>query len=316
MSYHRQQILGPDRSGFLICPRHALRTYQKYQERNEPMPVAMVVGVHPAVLYAGGFTTRYGIDELSLAGGLLEDPVRLVKCETSDLEVPADAEMIIEGEILPDSMTDEGPFGEVTGGYAEEGSTEIFVVKAITHRKDPIFYGMHSGAPMTDPQSITGICVEAALYEHLSKVEGGLDLLDIRCLGVAGLMAVVIKLRPRIAGQAKTALLAALSSPYLHPKLAIAIDEDMDASDLNQVFWSLTTRVNAEQDVTKIDNTRIWSLDNASDIVPGMSPMYRIGTKVAIDATKPWSSRIEDKTRFDRAMPTNYDAVDIEDFLT
>jgi UbiD family decarboxylase len=154
------------------------------------------------------------------------------------------------------------------------------------------------------------------LYEHLSKVEGGLDLLDIRCLGVSGLMAVVIKLRPRISGQAKTALLAALSSPYLHPKLAIAIDEDMDASDLNQVFWSLTTRVNAEQDVTKIDNTRIWSLDNASNIVPGMSPMYRIGTKVAIDATKPWSSRIEDKTRFDRAMPTNFDAVDIEDFLT
>ena len=85
---------------------------------------------------------------------------------------------------------------------------------------------------------------------------------------------------------------------------------------LNQVFWSLTTRVHAEQDVTKIDNTRIWSLDNASDIVPGMSPMYRIGTKVAIDATKPWSTRIEDKTRFDRAMPTNYDSVDIEDFFT
>ena len=182
MSYHRQQILGPDRSGFLICPRHALRTYQKYQKRNKAMPVAMVVGVHPAILYAGGFTTRYGINELSLAGGLLEDSVRLVKCETNDLEVPADAEMIIEGEILPDAMTNEGPFGEVTGGYAEEGSTEIFVVKAITHRKDPIFYGMHSGAPMTDPQSITGTCIEAALYEHLSKVEGGLDLLDIRCL--------------------------------------------------------------------------------------------------------------------------------------
>ena len=230
--------------------------------------------------------------------------------------MPADAEIIIEGEILPDAMTSEGPFGEVTGGYAEEGSTEIFVVKAITHRKDPIFYGMHSGAPMTDPQSITGTCIEAALYEHLSKVEGGLDLLDIRCLGVSGLMAIIVKLRPRISGQAKTALMAALSSPYLHPKLAIAIDEDMDASDLNQVFWSLTTRVNAEQDVTKIDNTRIWSLDNVSNIVPGMSPMYRIGTKVGIDATKPWSSSKEGKTRFDRAMPTNYESVNIEDFLT
>lgn len=315
MSYHRQQILGPDRSGFLICPRHALRTYQKYQALTQPMPVAMVVGVHPAILCAGGFTTRYGIDELSLAGGLLEDPVRLVKCETSDLEVPADAEIIIEGEILPDAMTEEGPFGEVTGGYAEEGSTEIFVLKAITHRKDPIFYGMHSGAPMTDPQSITGTCIEAALFEHLSKVEGGMDLLDVRCLGVSGLMAVVIKIRPRSAGQAKTALMAALSSPYLHPKLAIAIDEDMDAANLNQVFWSLTTRVHADSDVFKIDNTRIWSLDNVSDIVPGMSPMYRIGTKVAIDATKPWSTRIEDKTRFDRAMPTNYSSVNIEEFL-
>ena len=315
MSYHRQQILGPDRSGFLICPRHALRTYQKYQKRKKAMPVAMVVGVHPAILYAGGFTTRYGINELSLAGGLLQDPVRVVKCETSDLEVPADAEIIIEGEILPDAMTSEGPFGEVTGGYAEEGSTEIFVVKAITHRKDPIFYGMHSGAPMTDPQSITGTCIEAALYEHLSKVEGGLDLLDIRCLGVSGLMAIILKLRPRISGQAKTALMAALSSPYLHPKLAIAIDDDMDASDLNQVFWSLTTRVNAEQDVTKIDNTRIWSLDNVSNIVPGMSPMYRIGTKVGIDATKPWGNSTEGVTRFDRAMPKNYESVDIEDFL-
>ena len=90
----------------------------------------------------------------------------------------------------------------------------------------------------------------------------------------------------------------------------------MDASDLNQVFWSLTTRVNAEQDVTKIDNTRIWSLDNISNIVPGMSPMYRIGTKVGIDATKPWSSSKEGNTRFDRAMPTNYESVNIEDFLT
>ena len=316
LSYHRQQVMGPDRSGFLICPRHALRVYQKYQKRKEPMPVAIVVGAHPAILFAAGFTTQYGIDEMSLAGGLMEDPVRLVKCETSDLEVPADAELVIEGEILPEGMTEEGPFGEVTGGYAEEGSTEIFRLTAITHRKDPIFYGMHSGAPMGDPQSITGICIEAALTEHLSKVEGGMDIRDIRCLGVSGLMAVVIKLRPRIAGQAKTALMAALSSPYMHPKLAIAVDEDIDASDLGQIFWSLTTRVHAERDVTEVKNTRIWSLDNASDIVPGMSPMYRIGTKLAIDATKPPPTHPEDRARFARAMPKNYDSVDLADFLS
>jgi len=82
------------------------------------------------------------------------------------------------------------------------------------------------------------------------------------------------------------------------------------------VFWSLTTRVHAETDVTPVDRTRIWSLDNVSDIVPGMSPMYRIGTKLAIDATMPPASHPEDRARFARAMPKNFDSVDIDEFLS
>ena len=315
LSYHRLQVLGPQRTGFLMNPRHTQQNYKKYQSRGEPMPAAMVIGAHPAILYAAGFTTAYGVDELGIAGGLIEDPIRLVKCETIDLEVPADAEIVIEGEVLPDAMTEEGPFGEVTGTYSMEETTEIFVVKAITHRKDPVFYGMHAGAPMCDSQSITGLGIETALHQHLKTVEGGLDLLDIRCLGIAGLMAVVIKLRPRVEGQAKTALMAALSSPYLHPKLAIAVDDDIDATDLRQVFWSMTTRVHAERDVIHIPNTRIWPLDNISDVVEGMSPNYRIGTKMIIDATKPSLTQGEARSRFDRAMPKNYGDVDLKDFL-
>ena len=113
----------------------------------------------------------------------------------------------------------------------------------------------------------------------------------------------------------KTALMAALSSPYMHPKLAIAVDDDIDASDLRQVFWSMTTRVHAERDVIRIPNTRIWSLDNVSDIVPGMSAMYRIGAKTMIDATRPPVSHPEERARFERAMPMNFDSVAIEDFL-
>ena len=315
LSYHRQQVLGPNRTGFLMNPRHTQQNYKKYQSRGEPMPVAMVIGAHPAILYAAGYTTAYGVDELAIAGGLIEDPIRLVKCETIDLEVPADAEIVIEGEVLPDEMTEEGPFGEVTGTYSMEDRTEVFQVKAITHRRDPMFYGMHAGAPMCDSQSITGTGIEAALHQHLSKVEGGLDLLDVRCLGISGLMAVVIKLRPKVEGQAKTALMAALSSPYLHPKLAIAVDDDIDAADLRQVFWSMTTRVHAERDVIKIPNTRIWPLDNVSDIVPGLSANYRTGTKLMIDATKPAITQGEERARFSRAMPKGYDTVDLEDFL-
>ncbi len=315
VSIHRQQIQTPDQTGFLICPRHALRIYQMYQERNEPMPAAMVIGAHPAIYYASAFTSAYGLDEFKIAGSLLGDPIRLVKCETIDIEVPAEAELVIEGEILPEGMTPEGPFGEASGTYAMEGSTEIFRVKAITHRRDPMFYGMQCGAPMTDTQSITGTCIETVLMDHLRNVEGGLDLLDVRCLGIAGLMAVVLKLRPRVEGQAKTALMAALSSPYLHPKLAIAVDEDIDASDMRQVFWSLTTRVHAARDVVVIPQTRIWSLDNVSDIVPGMSPMYRIGGKTMIDATIPSVGQPEKQERFIKAMPVNYDNIDLKDFL-
>ena len=232
-----------------------------------------------------------------------------------DIEVPAEAEMIIEGEIPPDAITPEGPFGEGSGGYAMEGFTQYLNVKAITRRKDPVFYAMQCGAPMTDTQALVATAIDMLLWEHLKNVEGGLDLLDVRCLGLAGMMAVVIKLRPRVEGQAKTALLAALSGPQLHPKLAIAVDDDIDASDMRQVFWSLTTRVHAERDVIRIPNARTWSLDNVSDIVPGQSPMHRIGTKTLIDATKPAVTDPEGRARFAMAMPKNYDDIDLNDFL-
>ena len=292
MSIHRQQIMGKNRTGYLICPRQALRIYQKYQERNQPMPVAMVIGA-----------------------ALMGEPVRLVKCETIDIEVPAEAEIILEGQIPPDALTPEGPFGEGSGGYAMEGFTQYLDVNAVTRRKQPIFYAMQCGAPMTDTQALVATAIDMLLWDHLKNVEGGLDLIDLRCLGIAGMMAVIIKLRPRVEGQAKTALLATLSGPHLHPKLAIAVDEDIDASDIRHIFWSMTTRVHAERDVIKIPNTRTWSLDNVSDIVPGQSAMHRIGTKTLIDATKPAITDPDARTSFARAMPKNFNNVNLSDFL-
>jgi len=315
MSIHRQQIMGKNRTGYLICPRQALRIYQKYQERNQPMPVAMVIGAHPAIYFSSSYTAPYGVDELTIAGALMGEPVRLVKCETIDIEVPAEAEIILEGQIPPDALTPEGPFGEGSGGYAMEGFTQYLDVNAVTRRKQPIFYAMQCGAPMTDTQALVSTAIDMLLWDHLKNVEGGLDLIDLRCLGIAGMMAVIIKLRPRVEGQAKTALLATLSGPQLHPKLAIAVDEDIDASDIRQIFWSMTTRVHAERDVIKIPNTRTWSLDNVSDIVPGQSAMHRIGTKTLIDATKPAITDPDARTSFARAMPKNFNNVNLSDFL-
>jgi 2,5-furandicarboxylate decarboxylase 1 len=315
ISIHRQQIMGRDKTGFIMVPRQARRIYDKYCAKGQAMPVAIVYGAHPAIWFGSAFTTSYGLDELTLAGGLLGEGVRMVRCETVDLDVPAEAEMVIEGEVLPNHTEPEGPFGEVPGTYAEQGFSEIFKVKAITRRKDAIFYAIHCGFPVTDTQATTALGIEVATREHLRNVEGGLDLLDVRCIAAAGLMMLVLKIRPRVEGQAKTALLAALSGPYLHPKVAIAVDDDIDAADLRQVMWSMTTRVHAERDVVLIPNTRVFALDNVSPIVDGQNSFHRIGTKWLIDATKPAVSQVEARKRFERAMPRNFDKVDLDDFL-
>ena len=109
--------------------------------------------------------------------------------------------------------------------------------------------------------------------------------------------------------------MAALSGAYLHPKLAVAVDDDIDANDLRQVMWSMTTRVHAERDIVTIPNTRVFALDNISPVVPGQNSFHRIGTKWMIDATKPALTQGEARDQFERAMPRNFDHVDLDEFL-
>jgi 2,5-furandicarboxylate decarboxylase 1 len=315
LSVHRQMVTGKNKTGFIMIPRQARQIYDKYCARGEAMPVAMIYGTHPAIFFASSFTTAFGNDEYGLAGALMNEPVRLIKCETIDLEVPAEAEIVIEGEVLPKTLEPEGPFGEVTGTYAGGSLSEVFQVKAITQRKDPIFYALHCGFPITDAQSTMGIGVEVATKNHLKDVEGGLNLLDVRAVTEAGVMMLIIKMRPRHPGQAKTALMAALSGPYLHPKLAIAVDADIDASDLRQIAWSMTTRVHAERDVTMIPDTRVFALDNISPMAPGMGNFARIGTKWMIDATIPAHLSEEERYNFEPAFPNNFKNVNLKDYL-
>ncbi|MEC7489523.1 MAG: UbiD family decarboxylase [Pseudomonadota bacterium] len=315
MSVHRQMILNERETGFIMLPRQAKRIYDLYSEEKRGMPVAVVYGAHPAIFYGAGFTTSYGKDELEVAGSLIGEGVRMVKCKTVDLEVPAEAEMVLEGEILFDKMVPEGPFGEIPGTYAESTKSHVFRVNCMTRRKDPIFYAVHCGYPTTDTQGTMALGIEIATKEHLKNVEGGLDLLDVRCHPSAGMMMLVLKLRPRVEGQTKTALMAALSGAYLHPKLAIAVDDDIDANDLRQVMWSMTTRVHAERDIVMIPNTRVFALDNVSPVVPGQNSFHRLGTKWFIDATKPAITQTEERARFDRAMPRNFDKVNLDEFL-
>ena len=315
VSVHRQMILNERETGFIMVPRQARRIYDKYAARGLDMPVAMVYGGHPALFYGAGFTTGFDRDELEVAGALIGEGVRMVKCRTVDLEVPAEAELVLEGHVLRGVEVPEGPFGEIPGTYAEATTSQVLRVDCMTRRRDPIFYAVHCGYPTTDTQGTMALGVEVATREHLRNVEGGLDLLDVRCHPAAGMMMLVVKLRPRVEGQAKTALMAALSGPYLHPKMAVAVDEDIDAGDLRQVMWSMTTRVHAERDMIMIPNTRVFALDNVSPVVPGQNSFHRLGTKWMIDATMPAVTQVEERARFMRAIPRNFESVDLDEFL-
>lgn len=291
VSVHRAQIISANTSGYLICPRQALKIFQMYEARKRPMQAAMVIGSHPALMFGAGFVAPYGQDELTIAGGLLGEPVRLVQCETIDMEVPAEAELVLEGELTPGDHTPEGPFGAVTGTYSQEGGTPLFRVRAMTHRRDPIFYAMQCGLPPSDTHSIICTTIEMRLWDHLRNVAGGLDLKDVRCFASVTPLMVVLRLRQRFPGQARAALLAALSSPYLHPKIAVAVDEEIDAADPRQVLWAIAERVGASLDLDRVNRTRVFALDNSSPIESGMSAMYRVGTKLLIDATAPEGER-------------------------
>ncbi len=286
MSVHRAQILGRNTTGYYMLPRQAMRIHQMHQSLGRPMEAAMVIGGHPLIMFAAGFVAPFGMDELAIAGGLLGEPVRLVKCKTIDIEVPADAELVLEGEILPDEIAQEGPFGEVTGTYSKAGTAPVFRVKAITRRKKPLFYAMSCGMPPSDAHSITCAVVEAKLSDHLKTVDGGLiDLSDIRCPGGMSPLILALRMQPRYAGQARTALMAAAASPYLHPKLLVAVDADVDISDPWQVLRALSSRFDPAAGLTRIDRTRVFTLDNASPLDPGADPMQRTGTKALFDAT-------------------------------
>jgi 2,5-furandicarboxylate decarboxylase 1 len=316
LAFLRHQLKGPRRTGFLVVPRHTWRHHKKYESQGERMPMAVVIGVHPAYEIAACYTGKLDEDELDFATILLDEPVELVRCATIDMEVPAHAEIVIEGHVLPGVREDEGPFGEVTNYMAGQGDNPVFEVSAITMRRDAMYRHIQA-TRFTDHQVLGALPVEAGLYNRVRETAGGIDVHDVACPAWCSRYVVIVKLTPRFDGEARAALMAALSSPYLYPKIAIAVDEDVDIHDARDVMWALGTRVNPETDVTVVPGMRAHLLDIASpELSPPGSPAWqRVGGKMMIDATKPATWRTKEREQFRRVHPRGSGRVRLEDFL-
>lgn len=304
IAFHRIQLKGDNKTGIMMQPeRHSWLIYQKYEAMNKPMPIAIMIGHHPMYYFAAAYTGPIGLDELEIAGTLLGEPVELVKCETVDLEVPAHAEIILEGEVPPVFREEEGPFSEFQNYYASERKNPVINIKAITMRKDAIFKTLQHAPPQEGVLYAT-VPMSAALLRDLRNVGGYVDLKDVYCHW-GSLFGVVVKMTPRFYGEAKHVLLAALSSTYLHQKIAVAVDDDVDIYDPQDVAWAITTRVDPATDVTIIPGVRGHPLDVSAHELddPGLTIWQRLGSRMLIDATKPPTSDPEQRALFERAMP-------------
>lgn len=316
VAFHRLQVKGPRRLGILMVPRHTRRIYDAYEAAGEAMPLAIYIGHHPLHYMAAATTGPFEMDELELAGGLLGESVAVVRCETNDLEVPCDAEIVLEGKVLPHVRELEGPFSEFHDYYvAGMGNNPVVEVDCITHRADAIYKAVQNGSEV-EGCVFHKVPLAAAIYNHIRHIAGHVELHNVVVL--PGIFGVVVQMTPRFWGEAKQVLMGVVSSPVLHPKVAIAVDEDVDVFQPGEVLWAINTRCDPARDVVVIPDVRAHPMDpSARELVPPGGPYWnRVGGKVLIDATKPPLCAGEQARRpFQRLRPMGWDRVSLEDVL-
>ena len=253
-AYNRLMIKGRDTTSIHLTLGKHLWEFQKIAEaRGEPLRVAFAIGVHPAIALGSLAIGSIDEDERAIMGGLFGEPLELVKCETSDVLVPAHAEMVIEGEIRPGERTAEGPFGEFTGYSLGERQRELLKVRAITHRRDAIFQDITVGH--LDHLMLSTTPIEANLYRAVRAM-----VPTVKAVRVPAPFTCYVSIEQRISGQGKNAILAVLGAD-LYMKRVVVVDHDVDIFNDRQVNWAIATRCQPDRDIAIITNARGSDLD-------------------------------------------------------
>lgn len=282
LSYQRLQMKSSNKFGASLHSRgHIWEHLNRCEARGENLEVAVVLGAHPAVHLAAAAKVAMEVDELDLAGGLLGRPIDLVKCKTIDIEVPANAEIVIEGEILAGIHEDEGPYGEYTGYSTSSSTNNVFMVKAVTMRKNPIYLDVIPG--YTNEHLLLGRSTkEAYVFSRLKELVPQVKAINYPKSGTH--FHAYISLDKTAEGIARHALMALFGlDSYI--KFAVVVDEDVDIFRDEEVLWAMATRFQADTDSFIVPKVFCNRLDpSAKD---GMS------AKLGIDATAPLNWKVE-----------------------
>ena len=286
----RCQVKGPRTTGiqFSAPDRYGAVQWTKWKARGEPMPAALFSGVDPVITLVG--PGRFGMDELNVAGGIRGEPIRLVKCKTVDLEVPASAEFVAEGEITTDRVEPEGPFGEFTGYMAGDRECPVFHVRCITHRRDPILVGLISQFPPNESTVLKRHFLETGVHRHLSATLNIAGLADLHMPESGGSAAALwMSIRKVYRGQVEQLMMGALAFCGMsYFKWIVVVDDDIDIRDPFMREWVMNYRVRPDKDIRILENMGALELDPSSD-EPGRGDSPPTGAKALIDATKKWN---------------------------
>jgi 4-hydroxy-3-polyprenylbenzoate decarboxylase len=247
----------------------------------EPFPVAIAIGADPATILATVTPIPDTLSEYAFAGLLRGQKTEVLTCLTSNLQVPASAEFVLEGVIEPGEMAEEGPFGDHTGYYNEVERFPVFTVKKLTHRKDPIYHSTYTGRPPDEP-AMLGVALNEVFIPLIQKQYPEIVDFYLPPEGCSYRMA-VISIRKQYPGHAKRIMMGAWSflRQFMYTKFVIIVDDDVNVRDWNDVIWAMTTRMDPARDTVLIENTPIDYLDFAS-------PVSGLGSKMGMDATSKW----------------------------
>ena len=284
LGIYRQQVLGPNKVIMRwLAHRGGALDFREHQlaHPGQPFPLAVVLGCDPATILGAVTPVPDSLSEYQFAGLLRGAKTELTQCLGADLQVPASAEIVLEGHIQPGETALEGPYGDHTGYYNEQADFPVFTVDRITMRKNPIYHSTYTGKPPDEP-AVLGVALNEVFVPLLQKQYPEIVDFYLPPEGCSYRMAIV-SIKKQYPGHAKRIMFGIWSflRQFMYTKTIVVVDDDIDIRDWKEVIWAMTTRFDAMRDTTLVDNTPIDYLDFAS-------PVAGLGSKMGIDATNKW----------------------------
>ncbi len=284
LGIYRQQVIAKNKVIMRwLAHRGGALDFKEFQQKypDKPYPVAVALGADPATILGAVTPVPDALSEYAFAGLLRGSKTEVADCILHDLQVPASAEIVLEGYIYPGETAPEGPYGDHTGYYNEVDEFPVFTIECISQRQAPIYHSTYTGRPPDEP-AILGVALNEVFVPILQKQFPEIVDFYLPPEGCSYRMA-VISMKKQYAGHAKRVMLGTWSylRQFMYTKFVIVVDDDVDVRNWQDVIWAMTTRMDPARDCTILENTPIDYLDFAS-------PVSGLGSKIGFDATNKW----------------------------